>query len=433
MEKAEINLSNIKAPYLDNLIRSAQADPILCDSKCHLLLLKIIEEIYKIEKQGEDELRSVWFPVERGKIEDFGDYQEYLDEDAVTNYQDFVEIWEYYYPEEIKWYKLALVSYKNEFYFYFDNKLTFHLKPENENKNDKIYDYNIELTDWIINNVNNIISQLISNTDNYNNYIKNNLSFHKRIGRIVRTDFWDIFKEECVDFRTEINIEQLSILKKIVEQLALSEPEILMPTMTSSIFFECCKMGYTINKYFENETKTLTAKEMYARMADGRDCGLKEIDLNSESAFLDWYNNERNCGGHPWEICRGGNSTHISLYVIKKNNGWYLRLAGSSSTRVIETALFAVALYKNNVAFVLDSAQEIYNMLTGTDFIGIVPNNIIPRYCHSYFPADDKIIDFMNLGFEKVPEIIEKSYWYPVAEIKLIKNDAFFDQNDSKN
>ena len=60
-------------------------------------------------------------------------------------------------------------------------------------------------------------------------------------------------------------------------------------------------------------------------------------------------------------------------------------------------------------------------MVTGTDYIGIVPENVIPRYCHSYFPKEDRIIDFMNLGWEKefVPKIIEKAFWYLLDEIKI--------------
>jgi hypothetical protein len=190
--------------------------------------------------------------------------------------------------------------------------------------------------------------------------------------------------------------------------------------MTASYFFDCCKMGYTANNYFDNSKETISSIEMYDRMSDGRDCGLKEIDLDSETAFLGWYNIESRCGGHPWEICRGGNSTHISLYVHRKENGWYLRLAGSSSSRVVETALFAIALYKNNVVFKLEKAQEIYNMLTGKDSIGIVPHNVTPRYCNNLFPDNDKIIDFMNLGHEDVSEFIAKTYWYPESEIRLV-------------
>ena len=63
--------------------------------------------------------------------------------------------------------------------------------------------------------------------------------------------------------------------------------------------------------------------------------------------------------------------------------------------------------------------EEIVRMVTGTDFIGIVPDTIFPRYCHNLFPKEDKIIDFMNLGFDKeiTPKIIEKTCWHPLEEI----------------
>ena len=128
-----------------------------------------------------------------------------------------------------------------------------------------------------------------------------------------------------------------------------------------------------------------------------------------------------NCGGHPWEICRGGNSTHISLYVSSDENGWYLRLEGSSRARVIETIIIAIALYRHNIPFILGKAEEIFRMASGIDYIGIVPETVTPRYCHGYFPADDRITDFMNLGTEKCHEIIYAAYWYPLPELKLIK------------
>ena len=58
-------------------------------------------------------------------------------------------------------------------------------------------------------------------------------------------------------------------------------------------------------------------------------------------------------------------------------------------------------------------------MLTGQDFIGIVPEHILPRYCHSGFPVEDKIIDFMNLYAEHEQEIISKAHLYPLDQVKL--------------
>jgi len=39
-------------------------------------------------------------------------------------------------------------------------------------------------------------------------------------------------------------------------------------------------------------------------------------------------------------------------------------------------------------------------MINGADYIGIVPEGIFPRYCHSMFPRED-IIDFLNLPWEE--------------------------------
>lgn len=81
----------------------------------------------------------------------------------------------------------------------------------------------------------------------------------------------------------------------------------------------------------------------------------------------------------------------------------------------------AIALYKNKIPFVLRDAEEILRIITGTGYIGIVPETIFPRYCHGLFPKSDRIIDFMNLGFEKVDKIIENASWYPVEEVGLEK------------
>ena len=89
--------------------------------------------------------------------------------------------------------------------------------------------------------------------------------------------------------------------------------------MTSGLFYECCKAGYIANDY--EGSNTLSGKELYLKHADGRDEGLRDIDENSPEAFRQWLKN-RNQSGHPWEVFPGGNSTHVSLFVCKNENGF---------------------------------------------------------------------------------------------------------------
>jgi len=414
-----MNISNISAPLLDGLINACQHYPEVKNASVIKDLLSIAGMLFCIEKQGDDEYRNIWITAERGKIEDFGDFNEYLEEGEVNSPEDFTDLWHCYYPDELKWYNFAITKYKDVFYFYLDSKLTLQFN-ENESSSETAHDFQTKLTDWLLKITEDVLASIRRNVQDYNDFISINLPHKKRTGRIVRSDFWSVFPEQMEDFQHTITPEILKILEKIKFQ-SESKSFRHLTTLTSGDFFRFCEIGYDANKYFDDSNKPLTAKEKYAAMADGRDCGLKLLPENSIDDFATWFETGRNCGGHPWEICRGGNSTHISLYVCHDEKGWYLRLEGSSIARVIETIKIAVALYDHKIPFILGKAEEIHKMADGLDYIGIVPETVFPRYCHGYFPDEDKIIDFMNLGTERNTELIAKAFWYPIPELKMIK------------
>jgi hypothetical protein len=254
----------------------------------------------------------------------------------------------------------------------------------------------------------------------FNSYIQQNLSWTKRLGRIIRKDYWDILGDDADRLDRNLGEESIDKLKMLVEGVK-SESKACLEEMTANMFFRMCEICYDANDYFKNAKKPLSPLEKYINMADGRDAGLRNIDPDSPEAFYEWYHSGGTLGAHPWEICRGGNSTHISLYVSEVQGKWNITLAGSSVGRVEETVRMTVALFDNKIPFELRDANEIVRMVTGIDFIGIVPDNFLPRYCHSLFPKEDEIIDFMNLGFDKeiIPKIIEKAFWYPPDKIIL--------------
>ena len=66
--------NTISAPLLDNLIAKAQPDPdLLCQSEKDSLF-DIINKLQCLAICGNDERRELWLTVERGSIEDFGNY-----------------------------------------------------------------------------------------------------------------------------------------------------------------------------------------------------------------------------------------------------------------------------------------------------------------------------------------------------------------------
>jgi hypothetical protein len=408
---------NNTAPYIDILVNSCQSYPEVKNEIIINRLADIFKMICCLEKQGDDEYRSIWVSAERGRIEDFGDYKEFLENGEVNNMKDFEDLWHYYYPNEMKWYNFAISKYADVHYFYIDSKLTFQFKSDESNQ-EACFDFQTSLAEWLLKETEQTMVLIKKDIACYINFINSHLPYSKRFGRILRSDFWSIFPDFGQEFHN-ITTDIIEILNKVAVQSELKTFKYLS-SISSGDFFRFCEIGYHANQYFDKSNKILTAKEKYIAMADGRDCGLTKLNEKSYQDFGKWYETEKNCGGHPWEICRGGNSTHISLYICQDIKGWYLRLEGSSRARVIETIKIAIALYKDGIPFILGKAEEICRMASGVDYIGIVPENIIPRYCHSYFPTEDKIIDFMNLGTEKSNEIIKKAFWYPLPEVHLI-------------
>lgn len=410
-------MNTIPAPILDNLIAKAQSHPDLLSQVEKDVLLQIIDKLQCVVVCGNDECRQLWLTVERGSIEDFGDYEEYLENEIVENKDEFEKIWEEEYPDSIKWYLFSVTHYNGEYFFFVDNKLTLHIKKEASNIIEPI---SLQLISCIDQAVSKCLDWLKKDTDGYNEYINQHLPYTKRIGRILRKEYWNIDPEEKEWMLKGLTTADIDTLKIIVELSENDDQAIFPNKMTSGIFFDWCKMGYDANNYpYDAELKPV---DLYRKFADGRDFGFTQLNPDSPQAFEKWFDKRDWQIGHPWEVCRGGNSTHISLYVDKQQNGWRLSLAGKNRGRVAETVRFAIALHNHGISFKLWDAKEILAMVAGVDYIGIVSEGVIPVYCQSYFPKEDRIIDFINLPDENRKRVIDEAYWYPLNKIKQIEN-----------
>ena len=407
------------APNIDTIIEgfNPENNPI---THATYLKLKDIYDVFSYIKPGkDDEIRHTWIEVKRGPIEAFGDYTEFKESGEVESHEEFEQLWKEYYPEETKWYKFSTSKFRDEKCFFLNEKLFSIIKEEDRTSYNEIIPGIFEnYIFWLLEKIRVEMNKLQRNPKEYNTYIKHNLSRSKRFGKINRKDFWNIIDDNAI--RPDRNlgkvaIEKLKTLAKAMENKEASS----LNEMTANLFFRICEICYDANDYFTGHEISISPLKKYLMMADGRDAGLRNIDGDSPDAFNKWYHSNEILGSHPWEICRGGNSTHISLFISEVRNTWKVRLAGSSIGRVEETVRMAIALYENKIPFQLTDMEEIARMVTGNDFIGIVPDTIFPRYCNSLFPKEDNIIDFMNLGFKKdiTPRIIEKTYWYPLEDI----------------
>ena len=190
--------------------------------------------------------------------------------------------------------------------------------------------------------------------------------------------------------------------------------------MTANKFFEYCRIAYLASEEKDDHLdRTLSGREMYDRYSDGRYGALLDIDPDSTEEFMQWLDGKIPCdrhgGDHPWEIKRGGNTTHIDLYVHRaREYGWYAseenRKKDESSTkvivglrghhigRIVETVKMFLAIRNAGLPIWIDDAESVRNRILALDNVGIIPDsNSLHRGWQEY-PSDFQIADVMHFS-----------------------------------
>jgi hypothetical protein len=219
-----------------------------------------------------------------------------------------------------------------------------------------------------------------------------------RFGTISR-QFCKILLPEWNRFDRELSPEEgracISLLERDLPKISLG--------MTANTYFEYCRIAYLANpSTHENGAfdRSLSGRELYSRFADGRDGGLLAIPPDSAEAFREWYQAGRMSGGHPWEIYRGGNSTHIDLGVASessaKDSEFSVYLCADSSSRLVETCRIALALHGAGLPFQWLNRESYLDRLRGEDNVGIIPSDCPLSYGSRRFPRELRVVDCIH-------------------------------------
>ena len=70
---------------------------------------------------------------------------------------------------------------------------------------------------------------------------------------------------------------------------------------------------------------------------------------------------------------------------------------------------------------IIYGAEFIKKRLLGLERVGIVPNEVMPFYCHSRFPGED-VDSFRHLNHENPDAEIALIEWQPIKPVKLKEN-----------
>ena len=304
--------------------------------------------------------RALWLRAERGPIEGYGNAEEEVACGDFDSVEQFIEEWKAWFPEEIKWYQLQAVQLKDEGYRAVMLGHKYVIVQDKRREPAGFPNEIPEFVQWLIDGVKECIEMLKAGT--YNDFIKENLPPEHRTGKILRKHYWDIWPEARKEFFEDISAEDVAeFIRKASAQGEGSETiKERLPSMTANDFFRFCAMGYAENKYNGCDK---TPKEQYYLHADGRDDGLKDLNPDDPEAFHAWLHDYSRGGGHPWEVCRGGNSTHVSLRPMDDKGGYFLYLDGDAWNRTIETVKFFLALTRAGIPVYLIEAHTLADRL----------------------------------------------------------------------
>ncbi len=415
------------APNFDRLIRCF-SNNYRDSSKPSRELSEAIDELFSSIKyikplKNNDEIKMVWIRVPRGDITDFGDYEEMSEDEEVTNYDEYLHLWEETYPNEFEWYCVVFSEYKNYKAASVNNFTIINAEMGSPSEDKNCYDeIAIVLIKLLIMAINDIMNFIKSNK--YKELINKEVPYKYKKGVVKRKFLWEINKEEKMYTFEGLSEETYKKFCNYIESGENSTEKISrIENFTARDFFTACAIGYKACSY---EGTDLPIINQYLKHADGRDGGLTGrrfdsdgdgVNLDDPEAWNNWYNNRMHSGGHAWEVCRGGNSTHVSLYVSNYNKdnkkGYYFVVSGKSFGRAAETINFYVAIKEAGYPIVIDDGDAMLARLRATDYVGIVPHLVPTRYCESLF--DEKygtILDFMHVYDEDLAKFGDKIEWF---------------------
>ena len=79
--------------------------------------------------------------------------------------------------------------------------------------------------------------------------------------------------------------------------------------------------------------------------------------------------------------------------------------------------------YRKPYQYAKDFYDDVFKKrIHGTEKVGIVPINVIPKYRSGDFPGEN-IISFMNLPIENPERIASKCVWQDIKEVHLISEE----------
>lgn len=268
-------------------------------------------------------------------------------------------------------------------------------------------------TEWLCREVEGQINRLLKDPKDYNRGLEELLPLRERFGKVLRSKLWELTPDLTHHVKDELAVEERACFLNLTND---NRPHLPLAAPTLRQFLDWCTTCYRSAGYPLGDGSDA---DHYRAFADGRDDYLLDLPLDSASALKEWLK-QSGKGGHPWEISRGGNMTHISLSLHLKADQVFLTLSGSALSRSAETIRMATGLWQKDVPGKLVDLDLHRNRITGEDLVGVLPDYFSAlHHINHLFPKQDRIRDALAYStLEDNERLLELINWIPEKEVR---------------
>jgi hypothetical protein len=322
--------------------------------------------------------------------------------------------WEFHFKLKGKWRWFHAKQYRETIYLFSPGLDSLEITTEGET-NRELYETEQDLLAECLAQISTIYKQVKKDPIGYHRTLLRSLPPGLRTG-IISRKFVNLLIPEYRPFHKELSRTEM---RDILNFLKHPPRTTTVETLTAGTYFEYCRLAYLSNpEEFKGEMDSgMSGLEMYERWADGRDGGLSKLPLDNPEALREWYEDKGRFGDHPWEIYRGGNSTHIDLAIIRERDAWKIQIIAFASTRLSEACRIALALHKANLPFELAHADSYQKRLLAEDHVGILPEDSPIGYGWHQFPKEFDVADCIHYSWFKDEK---NRSLLPMAQIKSL-------------
>lgn len=382
-----------------------------------------LEEFFRIQEllkglapTDEDDARTLWIESLRGDPSEWGNYSLMLEEKIVSSHEDYMEQWRLYNPEEVVWWRVTTLAYKdrhsliitdgeNSYSLLTNGKNPSDFHPEEEPE-ESYYPEVAKTLRRLCGYLLLVVDSIKKDPDEYNAYVDTHLPRRFRTGKLPLREYRRLTGDDPCKGLTE---EDVAFLER--KALEIEKDWLTERPMTLGLYARAWIIGYkALYAHYPDRVGRISKDDLEAFRIHSL-CGNDVLCYDADNAedFDSWVKGAR--PAHGCEYLSGG----LALYPEKARDGSLLTLYSSEEEDILKVLRVARSLEMADIRFFLKGAADMLRFVRGDGMFTFDPRGTAgyfnPRHRFPSRPTEDMPQEVIN-ALDKTTD------WDPLIRVR---------------